>query len=75
MKLTQQEKNAIENLIILASYIEDHSIIPSKEKELIDRSVKVCEKLIGKDSKQKAEHKVSEIAKTLINEINKKRGS
>jgi hypothetical protein len=46
--LNKKEKRAIENLLILASYIKDHSIYSGKQVEIIDHSIEVAETLVGK---------------------------
>ena len=55
--LSKKEKRAVENLLVLASYIKEHSIYSGKQAEVIDNSIKVVEELIGK----KAEGNVEEI--------------
>ena len=53
--LSKKEKHAIENLLILASYIKDHSIYSGKQAKIIDRSIEIGEILIGKRSDGSAE--------------------
>lgn len=47
MKLTQKQKNAIENLITLAGYVKDQSIYSDDTEKIIDTSIETAAKLIG----------------------------
>lgn len=50
--LNQKQKNAIENLLILADYIKEHSIYSGEMKKIIDNSILQAENLIGKSTSQ-----------------------
>tara|TARA_A200000159_G_C7230621_1_gene300066 strand:+ start:423 stop:644 length:222 start_codon:yes stop_codon:yes gene_type:complete len=72
MNLSQKQKNAIENLIIMAYYMKDAAIITNADEEILDASIQSCEKLIEKKVVGSNEDSSLEIAETLIKEINKK---
>lgn len=46
--LSIEQKNAIENLLILADYIKQHAIYSGDMQEIIDKSIEHGEVLIGK---------------------------
>jgi len=46
--LTPEQKNAIENLIILAGYVKEGSLYSKKDEKIIDGSILTAEKLLGK---------------------------
>lgn len=46
--LTPEQKNAIENLIILAGYVKDGSLYGEEDGKIIDKSILTAEKLLGK---------------------------
>ncbi len=67
--LTQKQKNAIENLLILVDYVKDNSVYSDKDAKLIDKSIAVAEELIGiRNSKEEN----NEAADFVINEIKKR---
>lgn len=72
MNLSQKQKNAIENLIIVAAYMKDASIMTEEDERILDESIQSCEKLIEKKVLESNEEASLEIAETLIKEINKK---
>ena len=64
--LTPQQKNAIENLLILVDYVKDNSVYSDKDAKLIDKSIAVAEELIGiRNSKEED----NEAADFVVNEI------
>lgn len=69
--LTPEQKNAIENLLILVDYVKDNSVYSDKDAEIIDKSIRVAETLIGR-KRESYEDYESEIAKSLAEEIKKK---
>lgn len=50
--LNEKQKNAIENLLILADYIKEHAIYSGEMKKIIDNSILQAENLIGKTTSQ-----------------------
>ncbi len=66
--LTPQQKNAIENLLILADYVKDGSLYSNTDEEIINKSISIAEKLIGK-RKQEAEPSSAEV---VVEEIKKR---
>ena len=64
--LTPEQKNAIENLLILVDYVKDNSVYSDKDAKLIDKSIAVAEELIGI---KRYEEKNNEAADFVINEI------
>lgn len=48
MMLNKKQKTAIENLLILADYIKEHSIYSGEMQKIIDNSILEAESLIGK---------------------------
>jgi len=46
--LNKKQKTAIENLLILADYIKEHSIYSGEMQKIIDNSILEAESLIGK---------------------------
>ena len=70
MKLTQKQKNAIENLISLAGYMKDSTIYSEETGDIIDRSIEVASKLIGLEIKQDLEEE--EYSDYLVNQVKKK---
>lgn len=72
-ELSEKQKNAIENLIVVSSYVGETSIISDRDQTLLDRSIKVCEELIGRQViNQEDDSQINEVAEILINRINKK---
>jgi len=69
--LTPEQKNAIENLLILVDYVKDNSVYSDKDAEIIDKSIHVAETLRGR-KRESYEDYESEIAKSLAEEIKKK---
>ncbi len=53
--LSPEDKNAIENLIILARYVEDNSIFTKEDRATTRRSIARAEKLIGRQAGQDSE--------------------
>ncbi len=46
--MNDKDKLAIENLIIVARYIQDNSIMLDKDEAILVKSIARCESLIGK---------------------------
>ena len=46
--MNDKDKVAVENLIIVARYIQDNSIMRQKDELLLEKSIARCEALIGK---------------------------
>ena len=46
--LSDKEKRAVENLLILASYIKENSIYSGEQAKIIDEAIKTAETMIGK---------------------------
>jgi len=67
--LTQKQKNAIENLLILVDYVKDNSIYSQSDEKLIDKSIAIAEELIGIRDPQPENNKAAEF---VISEIKKK---
>ena len=70
MELSQQQKNAIENLLILVDYIKENSIYTDSDGEIIEKSIAVAEELIGKRTKSKG--KAEPVSDFLAEEIKKR---
>jgi hypothetical protein len=68
--LTQKQKNAIENLLILASYIKDNSIYSDEYEKIINKSIRVTEELIGKRKVSTENDK--EMVELMIEEMKKR---
>jgi len=68
-KLTENQKRAIENLIILADYIKEHSVYSGEMKKLIDESIKIGESMIGRVDLDKD---FQEERKAIVEEIKNK---
>jgi hypothetical protein len=66
--LTQKQKNAIENVLILAQYARDSSIATEEDEKIIEKSIKTVEELVG-IRKPKADQN-KEITEALKKEIN-----
>ena len=66
--LTREQKNAIENLIILAGYVKEGSLYTKEDGEIINRSILTAEKLLGKKVSSIKEEKKS----FVIEEIKKR---
>ncbi len=64
--LTQKQKNAIENLLILVDYVKDNSVYSDKDAKLIDKSIAVAEELIGI---KRYDEENNEAADFVVNEI------
>ena len=47
--MTAKDKTAIENLIIVARYIEQEGIMTATDEILLAKSISLCEKLIDKE--------------------------
>lgn len=69
--LSQKQKNAIENLLILVDYIKDNSIYSDEDGKIIDKSIRTVEELIGL-KKEETEHNNQEVAKLFAEEIKKR---
>ncbi len=68
--LTPQQKNAIENLLILVDYVKESSIYSEEDGKIIDKSIKVAEDLIG--IRMNSSEEESETTKLLAEEIKKR---
>ena len=68
--LTPEQKNAIENLLILVDYVRDNSVYSDEDGKIIDRSIQTAEELIGK-KRTKAQDN-GETARLLADEIKKR---
>ena len=44
--MNSQDKIAIENLIVIASYMKDNSVLQDKDEEILTESMSRCAKLI-----------------------------
>lgn len=58
--LSDKQKNAIENLLILAQYAKDGSIYSDSDEKIINKSIKTAEALIGKSTKNKEKNPAAE---------------
>lgn len=67
MELTKEEKNSIENLIILVRYVEDNSIFTEEDKEITRKSIATAERLIGRKAAGSAE--MDDIAQDVVEKI------
>ena len=47
--MNRKQKTAIENLIIIARYIQEEGIMTSADEVLLSKSISLCEDLIGKE--------------------------
>ena len=45
--MDNKDKTAIENLIIIARYMQDNSILSSQDESLLERSIHRAQRLIG----------------------------
>ena len=45
--MNSQDKLAIENLIIIARYMEENSVLTNDDQKLLDKSIRHAERLIG----------------------------
>ena len=68
--LTPQQKNAIENLLILVDYVKESSIYSEEDGKIIDKSIKVAEELIG--IRMNSSEEESETTNLLAEEIKKR---
>jgi len=66
--LTQKQKNAIENVLILAQYARDSSIATEEDEKIIEKSIKTVEELVGIRKPEADQNK--EITEALKKEIN-----
>lgn len=66
--LTQKQKNAIENVLILAQYARDSSIATEEDEKIIEKSIKTVEELVGIRKTEADQNK--EITEALKKEIN-----
>lgn len=46
--MNKQQKTAVENLIIIARYIQEEGIMSTEDEVLLAKSISHCEGLIGK---------------------------
>ncbi len=66
--LSNKQKNAIENLLILAQYAKDGSIYSDSDEKIINKSIKIAEALIGKTTEHEEENPAAEfVAKEIKN--------
>ena len=68
--LSIEQKNAIENLLILADYIKQHAIYSGEMEKIIDKSIEHCEFLIGKKSEIKKDFESER--QLIVDEIKKR---
>jgi hypothetical protein len=61
VNLDKKTKNAIENLIILARYALDNSVSTKEDLSLAKKSIKACERLIGREVEEEAEIEIAGI--------------
>jgi len=64
--LTPQQKNAIENLLILVDYVKDNSVYSDKDAKLIDKSIAIAEELIGIRNSKEGDNGAADF---VVNEI------
>jgi hypothetical protein len=69
--LNTKQKNAIENLLIIADYIKEHSIYSGEMKTIIDKSIEHAEQLIGRQVNPKEENDSKDsVAKIILDKFN-----
>lgn len=69
--LNTKQKNAIENLLIIADYIKEHSIYSGEMKTIIDKSIEHAEQLIGRQATPKEENSSTDsVAKIILDKFN-----
>lgn len=69
--LNQKQKNAIENLLILAQYVKDGSIYSDLDEKIINKSIKTAEILIGKRTQKENKNEAAElVAKEIKKRFN-----
>jgi hypothetical protein len=69
--LNTKQKNAIENLLIIADYIKEHSIYSGEMKTIIDKSMEHAEQLIGRQVNSKEENDSKDsVAKIILDKFN-----
>lgn len=67
--LTPKQKNAIENLLILAQYAKDGSLYSKEDEKIINKSISIAEALIGKKIQEEEEPPTNVILEEIKNRL------